>query len=532
MASNLLRIKEDIRNNLDVSIVMPFYKKMAEFRAVFPHNKAFLERNGVEVVIVMDDPNERDSLLDFVKPYPFINWRIICNDREHEWRNPAKALNVGLRHATKRYVMVCSPESEMLTDVIYLLRKTFEDYKSYRHFAIGRVCFADDEKVTEESFNTYHYIPFGSIMAEKEDLFAIHGYDESFCKWGGDDNNLRSRLEMNGVAELYVSDAMMVHRDIDNQKGKERRSEPFAKLPPGTLRHFFYPDAVCANSYVWGQDFDNVIYDWRENKYAREQALSFLSQRFNKFELFCYNNASYPIIALIQVRNDKVGILDCIASLENIVDGIIVLDDGSTDDTYDSIKGHKLLLKASKTHICFDDLENRNLLLRLSTFFSHSLVCFIDTDEYFDPRFSNVRQLVDDDADAYLIPHINLWNDSDTYRTDYPGGFDGITPRYRILRNIGAAQISSNKRLHFPLAHTKGRTKVAHNLLMLHTAYITAADRQRKFNYYIKEDNEHCQSSYDHLAPDCAYHTAPVSSITPSMLMDISSKIISHCHGF
>jgi len=36
----------------------------------------------------------------------------------------------------------------MITDVIYILRKSFEDYPNYLHYAIGRVCFADEEQVT------------------------------------------------------------------------------------------------------------------------------------------------------------------------------------------------------------------------------------------------------------------------------------------------------------------------------------------------------------------------------------------------
>ena len=53
------------------------------------------------------------------------------------------------------------------TDVIAILRKSFEDYHGYPHYAIGRVCFADEEEVTVKTFNRYRYIPFGSIMFEK-----------------------------------------------------------------------------------------------------------------------------------------------------------------------------------------------------------------------------------------------------------------------------------------------------------------------------------------------------------------------------
>ena len=118
---------EPFYHNFDLSVVIPFYRKMREFRSVFPKNRKYLERNGIEVVIVLDTPEESQELQDFISQYPFVNWRIVMNDKPHEWRNPAKPLNVGIRFATKRFVMVCSPESEMVTDVIAILRKSFDD---------------------------------------------------------------------------------------------------------------------------------------------------------------------------------------------------------------------------------------------------------------------------------------------------------------------------------------------------------------------------------------------------------------------
>lgn len=273
--SSPFRTKEEFWKNFDLSVVIPFYKKMREFRRVFPLNHKYFQRNGIEVVIVLDTPLEQDELIEFVKDYPFVNWRIVLNDKPHEWRNPAKPLNVGIRHATKKYVMVCSPESEMLTDVIGILRKTFEDYSDFPHYAIGRVCFVNDEVVTQDNFDVFRPIPFGSIMVEKKYLEQIHGYDETFSKWGGDDNNLRARLDMLGIGELYVNEAMMVHRE-DGDRVKPRRDIPFEKTPNDVMRHYFFPDTAVVNGDNWGCDFENVIYDWRHNCFSKELLLRYL----------------------------------------------------------------------------------------------------------------------------------------------------------------------------------------------------------------------------------------------------------------
>ena len=89
-----LKTTEPFYHNFDLSVVIPFYRKMREFKSVFPKNRKYLERNGIEVVIVLDTPEESQ---DFILQYPFVNWRIVMNDKPHEWRNPAKPLNVGIR---------------------------------------------------------------------------------------------------------------------------------------------------------------------------------------------------------------------------------------------------------------------------------------------------------------------------------------------------------------------------------------------------------------------------------------------------
>lgn len=519
MLSKTIVIKEPIICNFDVSVVMPFYKKMSEFREIFPRNHHYFERNGIEVVIVLDTPLEKDELLDFVKEYPFVNWRIILNDKPHGWRNPAKPLNVGLRFATKKYVMVCSPESEMLTDVIYLLLKTFDDYKDFPHYAIGRVCFADNESVTEDTFNNYHYIPFGSIMAEKKHLYDISGYDETFSEWGGDDNNLRSRLDMTGIEELYVSQAMMIHRDIDNTEGKVRRSKPFEKTPNDALRHYFFPQIPIANEKDWGSDFNTVIYDWKHNIFALDLLRKFAKANFPDFEIATASPLSeFHTIALVQSYNESERIKSFLSSISPLVDGIILIDDESEDDTYNLAINDKIIFKARKGRIGFNDLENRNLLLKIASFFSYTLACFIDVDEKFDERFNSIRELCDDNATAYLVPYIHLWDSESRYNAEYPGSDKGICLRYKIFRNIGCTSIISGKRLHFHQVPTRAVTKIAGNLLIKHYAFVNEADRKRKYDFYLSEDTEHCQSSYEHFSPYVHPQTFLVDDINQQTL--------------
>lgn len=494
-----VRFKEDIRCNFNLSIVIPFYKKMKEFRRVFPLNRQYFERNGIEVILVLDCPDEKEELLEYIKGYPFVNWKVIYNEQPHEWRNPAKPINVGIKNASKDYIMVCSPESEFYSDAIYILRKALDNYPD--HFAIGRVCFTENNNpISNGDLDKLRFIPFGSIMVKKEYLYQIKGYDETLIKWGGDDNNIRSRLEFIGIKKLFIPEAILLHRDIDNEAGKKRREYRHKDIPNDAFRHFFYPPKSIANEGVWGEDFNNIIYDWQHNQYAEKLLITYLQE----FKRACLNDhtvsQSYKTLLLVQSYNEKERISGFLKLVEPYFDGIILLDDNSTDGTYECAYSSKLLLKVQKERKGFNDLLNRNLLLKLASFFNYQWGCFLDVDESLDPRYANIQNIIKDtDADSFIFNLIQLWDTEETYNLDYPSTFEGISLKYRMFKNMGHAQIISNRgKLHFKPIPYCGKAKHV-PILIKHYGNLTQDLRKQKYLFYQKEDIEHSQSSYEHL---------------------------------
>jgi len=235
--------------NLDVSVILPFYKKYNDFVRVLPRNAAYFSRPGIEVLIVMDESSEEKQVLAYIKQYPRINWVVIVNDKDHEWRNPSKTLNVGIKHASKKYILIVSPESEMRTDIIRQFTRQIENNRSY---CIGLVHFLDYSE-------TRFFIngpPYGSIMASRDNLVKIGGYDESFDKWGGEDDNLRSRLKMLGVRETLLLEAHLIHRE------ENRAKRTPIKLGHPLFRRVFYPISWLANNGHFGSDFKRIAYHY------------------------------------------------------------------------------------------------------------------------------------------------------------------------------------------------------------------------------------------------------------------------------
>jgi len=484
--------QESIEQNFDVSVVMPFYKKLTAFKRVFPKNRKYFERNGIEVIIVLDCPDEKDLLVQYIQEYPFVNWKIIYNDQAHEWRNPTKPINVGIRFATKKYIMVCSPESEFYTDALLQLRTGLENYSN--HFAIGNVCFADNDAVIDDNnINYYPFLNYGSIMVEKNYLFNINGYDETLNRWGGDDDNIRARLELSGIEELFIPEVKLIHRD-NHVEGNTRRMAPLDILE--SLR---YPKTTIVNE-SWGQDFDTILYDWQRT-FCEERVLKNYLSQFLDYEL--KNKAldkMYDRILLVPTYNEKDNIVRFLKENTRYFDAVIVLDDESSDATYEMASHDKLILKIRKQRKEFNDLENRNLLLDAVSFFKHRWVCFIDADEIIDPRYADFDFFSNGETiDSVLLNIVHLWDEETCYNQDYPYTYKGVGLKFRMFRNIGHTQILSPKgKLHFiPVSYTGN---VYHSpILFWHYGHLKQEMRKQKYDFYTIEDTEYCQTDYDHL---------------------------------
>lgn len=478
--------------DFDLSIVMPFYKRLDEFKRVFPPKAKYYQRNGIEVVIVADEPTEQEGLLDYIRTYPFINWKVVVNEEDHAWRNPAKAFNVGIRQATKQYVMIMDPELEFYTDVIYLLRQKLASYPE--HYAIGQVLFMDiREEIDGQTLDKHRHelIPYGSIMARKDYFEQIGGFSEHYTEWGGEDDHLRKRLELAGIHRLFFPEAVLIHRE-DYSLRTLSRNEQRARIPREVLSEMLLPVHTRVNNDDWGRDFDTVVYDWKDHPYAKEQCRNYLST-LKQFDIASDEvfEKTYPLIALIPTYNELERIADCLRSVEKYCDGIILLDDESADDTYRIAQSDKLLVKAKKTRTEFNDKQNRNILLDIASFFKAEWFIFIDADERFDDRFVDLREVMKLPVDTVGIWIANLWDSMETYRTNmpdtHPFSKNGLWFRWRMFRNKGRMQIVNPHKLHFdavPFIENSWNSKT----LFIHLGYLNLLKREEKYKLYQKED--------------------------------------------
>jgi hypothetical protein len=169
---------------------------------------------------------------------------------------------VGIKAASFNYILILDPEVEMVSDVIYQLRYSMFFYP--KTFATGMVSFID-YKDDVNNLENPNWIPYGSIMVKKNDLLEIRGYDESFEDWGGEDDQIRKRLELFGIEKMEILEVKTVHRE-EKGDGHKVRSSRINQMPIKHLKYILYPKKVIFNNDNWGMDFNEVVWDYQENK--------------------------------------------------------------------------------------------------------------------------------------------------------------------------------------------------------------------------------------------------------------------------
>ena len=216
---------------ITLSIVGPFFRKFTELGVALPYNARYLSRSDVELVLVLDEPSQEAEVLALLDSFPLLRVRVVVNDRSHDWRPPCVAINVGIQNALGEYVLVVSPESVLVGDVPSRVIGVLRDHPS--DVLLGRVAFATYSEAhgrTSEALfpavmavrggHAFAMDYYGTVAASRATFNAVRGYDESLSDWGGDDDNLRARLSMQGALLVLDRALGVIHLSEEPRESK------------------------------------------------------------------------------------------------------------------------------------------------------------------------------------------------------------------------------------------------------------------------------------------------------------------------
>ncbi len=211
----------------------------------------------------------------------------------------------------------------------------------------------------------------------------------------------------------------------------------------------------------------------------------------------------YNCIVFTQAYNEQRHASAFLENIRSYSDGVVVLDDGSTDGTGELFMGDQVVIHLRRpVNSMFNDFNNRNLLMELGVVLNTRWLLFLDLDERLDtsgiPAFKWLTKLPG--LDFVRFRYVHLWDSPDQFRTDYPHSEQGVQYRLKMIRRKDAMLISDPRRMHFELKPYRSEREMRSHLLVLHLGSLLKEDRQRRYNVYksLDPDNQ-CQSSYEHL---------------------------------
>lgn len=209
------------------------------------------------------------------------------------------------------------------------------------------------------------------------------------------------------------------------------------------------------------------------------------------------------LLCLLPVRNGAPDLASYLESVSTYADGVLALDDGSTDETANALRDHPLVLEMLSnprrdTYVGWDDLANRTRLLRAAERFSPDWIIWVDGDEVLEPSDAAViRRFLAEEAErdiAYSLEVLRMIDGMGTY--DKCGMW-----KHRLYSFSPGFTFESN-RLHFELVPKQFAPEARRRttLRLLHKAGLTEQRRRARYEKYGECDaNREWQDSYEHL---------------------------------
>jgi O-antigen biosynthesis protein len=209
------------------------------------------------------------------------------------------------------------------------------------------------------------------------------------------------------------------------------------------------------------------------------------------------------IVGMMRIKNEARWIRAVLESALQVCERVYVLDDHSTDGTFDRCQqfGDRVRVFSSSFH-GIDESRDKNWLLeviRLGT--NAEWVLAIDGDELLADHAQLIATAESGRADCYALRVLYLWDRTDQVRTDgvygrfwRPSLFRlGVKGSFQTTRHGGNFHCGN-----VPSGLLKNCSRS--DVRLLHFGYMHARDRRRKFDWYNENDpNNTVEDQYVHM---------------------------------
>ncbi len=205
-----------------------------------------------------------------------------------------------------------------------------------------------------------------------------------------------------------------------------------------------------------------------------------------------------PLLAMLPVHNEAHRYLKFVLDrLSEYVDGIVVLDDASTDETPEICQNHNCVIgyhRLKEPLFISNEAALRHLLWEKTVELNPVWVMAIDADEFFE---SGIKQEISNitrqsQLDLFFFTTYHFWGNLSYYRVDGLWGplFSKTPCLYRFRKDINYHW--PNRKLHcgrFPLECYQSPGSIS-KIPLLHLGYVKEEDHLHKFQRYLSLDPE------------------------------------------
>jgi len=248
---------------------------------------------------------------------------------------------------------------------------------------------------------------------------------------------------------------------------------------------------------------------------------------------------SPKIVAMYRIKNEARWIEKSLKSISDICSEILILDDGSEDNTVEICRSFKSVKEIHcQSNLPFDETRDKNILLKMALKRNPDFILTMDGDEILMPKSKEILFeelfVLYPKTNIFEFQFLFIWDKPNQYR------FDGIynnTWQKRLLRMKG----QQRETLHFEGTSFQGNAHcfaVPNNSLginnsirsrvkILHYGNYDKELRQKKFKFYNKFDpNSYETDGYKHMISGKGRFSGPKGiefrTLLPELCEDIS----------
>lgn len=217
------------------------------------------------------------------------------------------------------------------------------------------------------------------------------------------------------------------------------------------------------------------------------------------------------LVVMYRVKNEERWIKKSVESVYDLCSEIVVLDDGSTDNTREICsKFDKVIDIHHQENLPLDEARDRNLLLQMALKRNPDIIFSLDGDEILISESKNILfeelDVLYPDSMVFEFQFLTLWDKLNQIR--YDGAFSNHWQK-RLFRvkdqpqNLEFSPTNLSGNLHcgsIPTNTAGFSNPIRSNVKIIHCASLDKEQRQKKYEWYNKIDpNNTTTDSYKHM---------------------------------